>query len=57
MLDSNTESLTKNWLMKSLEDDKLGGRTLKVLIKLYDGIRYGRYGSWSKEEVCFIVFK
>ncbi|KJH48806.1 hypothetical protein DICVIV_05059 [Dictyocaulus viviparus] len=51
ILDPTSESITKNWIFKSLEDDKLTGRTLKTVGNLYDGIHYGRYGKWSKEEI------
>ncbi|ETN76335.1 tetratricopeptide repeat protein, partial [Necator americanus] len=50
ILDSGSCSTTKNWLIKSLEDEKLAGRTLKTVVELYDAIKYGRHGSWSKEE-------
>uniref|UniRef100_A0A158P9G8 N-alpha-acetyltransferase 16, NatA auxiliary subunit n=1 Tax=Angiostrongylus cantonensis TaxID=6313 RepID=A0A158P9G8_ANGCA len=51
ILDPESESTTKNWLVKSLEDEKLTGRTLKTIAHLYDGIKYGRFGIWSKDEV------
>lgn len=51
ILDPASESTTKNWIRKSLEDDKLVGRTLKTVVHLYNGIQYGRYGNWSKEEM------
>ncbi|VDM59394.1 unnamed protein product [Angiostrongylus costaricensis] len=49
------ESTTKNWLVKSLEDEKLTGRTLKTIAHLYDGIKYGRFGIWSKDEVALFT--
>lgn len=55
ILDPSSESTTKNWIMKSLEDEKLTGRTLKTVAKLYSGIQYGTYGSWNKEEVVKAV--
>ncbi|VDM71228.1 unnamed protein product [Strongylus vulgaris] len=51
VLDPGSESTTKNWLIKSLEDEKLVGRNLKTVVELYDSIKYGRHGTWSKEEV------
>ncbi|KAE9418980.1 hypothetical protein Angca_008138 [Angiostrongylus cantonensis] len=51
ILDPESESTTKNWLVKSLEDEKLTGRTLKTIAHLYDGIKYGRFGIWSKDEL------
>ncbi|KAJ1368483.1 hypothetical protein KIN20_029618 [Parelaphostrongylus tenuis] len=51
ILDPASDSTTKNWLLKSLEDEKLTGRTLKTVTHLYEGIKYGRFGSWSKEEL------
>ncbi|KAK6742518.1 hypothetical protein RB195_010032 [Necator americanus] len=55
ILDSGSCSTTKNWLIKSLEDEKLAGRTLKTVVELYDAIKYGRHGSWSKEELDTFV--
>nr|CDJ90610.1 Tetratricopeptide TPR2 and Tetratricopeptide TPR-3 and Serine threonine protein kinase-related domain containing protein [Haemonchus contortus] len=55
ILDPCTESTTKNWIMKSLEDEKLVGRTLKTVVSLYNGIQYGRFGLWSKEELDTFV--
>ncbi|KAK6024980.1 kinase domain protein [Ostertagia ostertagi] len=43
ILDPGSESTTKNWIMKSLEDEKLTGRTLKTVVGLYNGIQYGRF--------------
>ncbi|KAK5978049.1 NMDA receptor-regulated protein 1 [Trichostrongylus colubriformis] len=51
ILDPGSESTTKNWIVKSIEDDKLTGRTLKTVVSLYNGIQYGRFGVWSKEEL------
>lgn len=42
-------SLT-SWLLKSVEDSSVNGRTLKMMIKLKDGIEYGKYGKWTQEE-------
>ncbi|CAO4368453.1 unnamed protein product [Caenorhabditis nigoni] len=39
-----------NWLLKSVEDSSVNGRSLRMMIKLKDGIEYGKYGKWSKEE-------
>ncbi|CAD6197579.1 unnamed protein product [Caenorhabditis auriculariae] len=50
-LDPSSGPATKNWLLKSFEDDKLKGRTLKNFIKFRDAISYGKIGSWTKEEV------
>ncbi|PIO65686.1 tetratricopeptide repeat protein [Teladorsagia circumcincta] len=55
ILDPGSESTTKNWIMKSLEDEKLTGRTLKTVVGLYNGIQYGRFGTWSKEELDTFV--
>ncbi|EGT47866.1 hypothetical protein CAEBREN_05652 [Caenorhabditis brenneri] len=44
-----TISLT-SWLLKSVEDSTVNERTLKMLTKLKDGIEYGKYGKWSKDE-------
>ncbi|WKX99571.1 hypothetical protein Q1695_014448 [Nippostrongylus brasiliensis] len=57
LLDPGSESTTKNWIMKSLEDDKLSGRTLKTVANLYKDIQYGKYGNWDKEELdAFVRF-
>ncbi|CAI4230760.1 unnamed protein product [Auanema sp. JU1783] len=55
LLDASSLSTTKNWLTKSLEDDKLQGRYLKTFLKLIDGIKYGRYGSWSADETDAVM--
>lgn len=44
-----TSSLS-SWLLKSVEDSTVRGRTVKMLTKLKDGIAYGKYGKWSKDE-------
>lgn len=51
-LDLNCADITKNWLLCSLDDDKLTGVTLKNIETLYNGILYGKYGNWSANEVC-----
>ncbi|CAI2349831.1 unnamed protein product [Caenorhabditis sp. 36 PRJEB53466] len=45
-----SDSSINSWLLKSVEDSTVGGRNLKMLTKLKDGIEYGKYGNWSKEE-------
>ncbi|KAL4002715.1 NMDA receptor-regulated protein 1 family protein [Acanthocheilonema viteae] len=62
-LDLNCADVTKNWLMCSLDDDKLTGVTLKNIEMLYNGILYGKYGNWSASEMaqltkrCHHLFK
>ncbi|KHJ95640.1 tetratricopeptide repeat protein [Oesophagostomum dentatum] len=55
ILDPGSESTTKNWLIKSLEDEKLVGRTLPTVVELYNAIKYGVHGTWSKEELDAFV--
>ncbi|CAI5444592.1 unnamed protein product [Caenorhabditis angaria] len=45
------DSSLNKWLLKSVEDETVNGRSLKMLIKLRDGIEYGKYGKWSSEEI------
>ncbi|VDK26993.1 unnamed protein product [Anisakis simplex] len=51
LLDAKSADLTKNWLLKSLDDDKLHGVTLKTAEQLYNGILYGKFGVWTADEV------
>uniref|UniRef100_A0A1I7UK25 TPR_REGION domain-containing protein n=1 Tax=Caenorhabditis tropicalis TaxID=1561998 RepID=A0A1I7UK25_9PELO len=46
----NSGASLTSWLLKSAEDSTVNGRTLKMMIKLKDGIAYGKYGKWSKDE-------
>ncbi|KAK0416501.1 hypothetical protein QR680_012527 [Steinernema hermaphroditum] len=39
-----------NWLLKSLDDEKLQGVNLKACSQLYEDIKYGRLGEWTKDE-------
>lgn len=55
LLDPKSADATKNWLLKSLDDDKLSGVTLKTAEQLYHGILYGKYGCWSADEVVLIL--
>uniref|UniRef100_A0A1I7ZSA7 TPR_REGION domain-containing protein n=1 Tax=Steinernema glaseri TaxID=37863 RepID=A0A1I7ZSA7_9BILA len=45
-----SSSEVNNWLLKSLDDEKLQGVTLTTCSKLYEDIKYGRLGEWTKEE-------
>ncbi|VDO06548.1 unnamed protein product [Brugia timori] len=62
-LDLNCVDVTKNWLLQSLDDDKLNGVTLKNIETLYNGILYGKYGNWTANEMaqltkrCHHLFK
>uniref|UniRef100_A0A0R3RJM2 TPR_REGION domain-containing protein n=1 Tax=Elaeophora elaphi TaxID=1147741 RepID=A0A0R3RJM2_9BILA len=62
-VDLNCTDVTKNWLLCSLDDDKLTGMTLKNIEALYNGILYGKYGNWSANEMaqltkrCHHLFK
>ncbi|VDN60581.1 unnamed protein product [Dracunculus medinensis] len=53
-LDSSSSSSVKNWLIKSLEDERLSGITLKNLSELYNGVSLGRYGQWTSEELSLL---
>lgn len=48
-IDSSTNLIS--WILKSIEDSKVNGRSLKMMIKLKDGIEYGKYGKWSKDDM------
>ncbi|CAB3402235.1 unnamed protein product [Caenorhabditis bovis] len=48
---AGAEKTMKSWLLKSTNDEGVTGRTLKMLIKLRDGINYGRYGKWTSQEI------
>ncbi|TKR77373.1 hypothetical protein L596_018361 [Steinernema carpocapsae] len=50
VIDVSSAAQVKNWLLKSLDDDKLSSLNLKNCTSLYDSIVYGRLGEWSKEE-------
>lgn len=52
LLDPSSADVTKNWILRSLDDDKLSGVTLKVLEEFYSDILYGKYGKWTNDEVC-----
>ncbi|VDM38371.1 unnamed protein product [Toxocara canis] len=55
LLDPKSADATKNWLLKSLDDEKLSGVTLKTAEQLYQGILYGKYGSWTADEKAQLV--
>uniref|UniRef100_A0A915BNH6 Acetyltransferase n=2 Tax=Parascaris univalens TaxID=6257 RepID=A0A915BNH6_PARUN len=55
LLDPKSADATKNWLLKSLDDDKLSGVTLKTAEQLYHGILYGKYGCWSADERAQLI--
>ncbi|VDN05705.1 unnamed protein product [Thelazia callipaeda] len=50
-LDPNSADTTKNWLLRSLEDNRLSGVTLKNIEAFYGGVLYGNYGNWSTDEM------
>ncbi|TKR77240.1 hypothetical protein L596_018250 [Steinernema carpocapsae] len=50
VIDVSSAAQVKNWLLKSLDDEKLSSLNLKNCTSLYDSIVYGRLGEWSKEE-------
>ncbi|MCP9259645.1 N-alpha-acetyltransferase 16, NatA auxiliary subunit [Dirofilaria immitis] len=62
-LDLDCADVTKNWLLCSLDDNKLTGVTLKNIEAFYNGILYGKYGNWSANEMaqltkrCHLLFK
>uniref|UniRef100_A0A8R1IG98 Uncharacterized protein n=1 Tax=Caenorhabditis japonica TaxID=281687 RepID=A0A8R1IG98_CAEJA len=43
------------WLLKSVEDSSINGRSLKMLKKMKDGIEDRKYGNWTKDEVRKII--
>lgn len=51
----SAESQVKGWILNSVDDESLTGRSLKNLIKLKDGIAYGKYGKWTEEEVAKVA--
>ena len=51
LLDPSSTSATKNWLLKSVEDEKINDRSLSTLVKLRDAAVYGKYGPWTNDEV------
>lgn len=63
LLDPSSADATKNWLLRSLEDDKLIGLNLKNAEELHSGIFYGKFGKWSNDEMaqltkrCHHLFK
>ncbi|PAV60474.1 hypothetical protein WR25_10599 [Diploscapter pachys] len=51
LLDPSSTSATKNWLLKSVEDEKINNRNLNTLVKLRDAAVYGKYGPWTNDEM------
>ncbi|VDK29294.1 unnamed protein product [Gongylonema pulchrum] len=62
-LDQSSVDVTKNWLLRSLDDNKLAGITLRNVEAFYNGVLYGRYGNWTADEMtqltkrCHYLFK
>ncbi|CAJ0941038.1 unnamed protein product, partial [Mesorhabditis belari] len=52
LLEPGSVPAAKKTILECIKDATTPGRSLKILIKMRDAIRYGRFGEWSRDEVA-----